>query len=140
MGQGQSGAAATYEAITRGVRVRVTPAYAPERSDPARGLHFWTYQVLIDNQGEETVQLVSRHWIISDALDRTEDVRGPGVVGAQPVIKPGEAFSYAFGCPLPTPWGRMRGAYQMVTGTGERFEAEIPAFPLDLPQARRSLN
>jgi len=129
-----------YAATTRGVRVSVTPRFLAERSDPDRGRYFWAYDVRIENLGEETVQLVSRHWRITDALNRVEEVRGPGVVGEQPALKPGEAFEYTSGCPLTTASGAMRGAYQMVIASGEGFEAEIPEFSLHLPGADHRRN
>jgi ApaG protein len=129
-----------YVAVTRGVRVVVTPRYLADRSDPGEGRFFWAYTVRVENLGEETVQLESRHWIITDGLNRTEEIRGPGVVGEQPTLKPGERFEYTSGCPLPTPSGAMRGAYQMRTEAGEAFEAVIPEFSLHRPEAARRLN
>jgi ApaG protein len=123
------------DATTRGVRVQVRTAYLPERSSPADNQYFFTYRVKISNQGEETVQLVSRHWIITDADGRIEEVRGPGVVGEQPVLAPGEAFEYTSFCPLPTPIGSMHGTYQMVTAAGTAFDAEIATFSLAVPHA-----
>jgi ApaG protein len=117
------------------VRVQVRSAYLPERSSPADGHYFFTYRVRISNEGEETVQLVSRHWIITDADGRTEEVRGPGVVGEQPVLAPGEAFEYTSFCPLSSPIGSMHGTYQMVTAGGSTFDAEIAAFSLAVPHA-----
>jgi ApaG protein len=129
-----------YEAITRAIRIRVVPEYVDDRSSPERGRYFWAYTIEIVNEGEETVQLLSRHWLITDALGRTEEVRGPGVVGEQPVLEPGESFTYTSGCPLTTPSGIMSGSYQMETSDGEVFEVEIPAFSLDSPDTPRSLN
>lgn len=129
-----------YEAVTRAVRVSVTPRYSAEQSSPESGRWLWTYQVRITNEGDEAVRLIARHWIITDGANRTEEVRGPGVVGEQPTIAPGETYEYASACPLATPSGIMRGAYQMVTAGGEVFDAEIPAFSLDLPQTVRTLN
>lgn len=129
-----------YAETTRGVRVVVAPRFLPEQSDPQRGRYVWAYAVRIENTGEETVQLISRHWIITDAHNRVEEVRGPGVVGEQPVLKPGESFEYASGCPLGATSGVMRGTYQMVTEKGEAFEAVVPAFSLHLPEATRRLN
>jgi ApaG protein len=130
----------TYAAVTRGVRVAVTPRYLPEESAPEDARYFWAYSVRIENLGEETVQLVSRHWIITDGLNRVEEVQGPGVVGEQPTLRRGERFEYTSGCPLPTPSGAMRGAYQMRTEAGEPFEAVIPEFSLHRPEAARRLN
>lgn len=126
-----------YEARTRDIVVRVKPSYLPRESMPEEGRFVWTYTVEIENHGAETVQLVSRRWIITDGFNRTEEVRGQGVVGEQPELRPREAFRYASGCPLPTPSGTMRGAYQMMTHGGEPFEADIPEFSLHLPGATR---
>ena len=129
-----------YQARTEDVVVRVAASYSPEHSDPGSGEYFWVYTVEIENHGKETVQLVSRRWVILDAQNREQVVTGPGVVGEQPELKPGEAFRYTSGCPLKTPSGAMRGAYQMVTGAGRTFEAEIPEFSLHLPGAGRVVN
>jgi len=123
------------EALTRGVRVRVQSRYVPEQSDPQAGGWFFAYTVTISNEGEQTVQLVSRHWIITNAHGETEEVRGPGVVGAQPVLQPGESFEYTSACPLGTPFGTMHGTYQMVAADGGRFDAEIAPFRLSTPYA-----
>lgn len=120
-------------AVTRNIRVDVEPEYLPHQSDPKSGLWMFSYHVRIVNEGGEPVQLVSRHWVITDATGRVEDVRGPGVVGEQPVIRPGQSFEYRSGCPLPTPMGTMHGAYQMVTSRGERFDAEVAPFTLAEP-------
>ncbi len=132
--------ARAYEATTRGVRVRVTPAYLPDQSEPEQGQYVWAYTVEVENLGAETVRLISRHWVITDALNRVEEVRGPGVVGEQPTLGPGESFRYTSGCPLATPSGAMRGAYQMRTAAGEMFDAQIPEFSLHLPEATRRVN
>lgn len=129
-----------YEARTRDVLVRVAPAYLPEPSRPEEGQWLWSYVVEIENHGTQTVTLMSRHWIITDALNRVEEVKGPGVVGEQPVLGPREAFRYNSACPLTTPSGSMRGTYQMVTAAGEAFDVEIPAFSLHLPGALRRVN
>ena len=123
------------EAVTNGVRVRVQARYAAEHSQPQLNRWFFLYTVEIENQGDETVQLVSRHWIIADATEKVEEVRGEGVVGEQPVLEPGDAFEYTSGCPLGTPFGSMRGSYQMVTESGGRFDAEIARFELAEPGA-----
>ena len=130
----------TYEAITHDVAVRVRPSFLPDQSDPDERRWAWAYRVEIENRSRATVQLISRHWVITDGIGRTEEIRGPGVVGEQPTIRPGEVYEYASGCPLPTPSGMMVGAYQMVTDAGERFDAAIPAFSLDVPEARRVVN
>ena len=133
-------ARAAFAASTKGVNVRVTPFYLPEQSDPDAPRHVWAYTVVIENGGEATVQLRERAWRITDGEGRVEHVAGPGVVGEQPVLRPGERFEYTSGCPLPTPSGFMEGHYTMVREDGETFEAAIPAFALDLPNARRTLN
>jgi ApaG protein len=130
----------TYEATTRGVVVRVVTRYLPDQSDPATSRYVWAYMIEIENHGEETIQLISRRWEITDGLNRSEVVAGPGVVGEQPHLKPREAFRYTSGCPLTTPSGEMRGTYQMVTDAGEPFEVEVPAFSLHLPGAHKAVN
>jgi ApaG protein len=129
-----------YEARTGEILVRVSPAYLPEESNPEHGRWIWSYTIEIENHGQDTVTLVSRHWIITDARNRVEEVKGQGVVGEQPVLGPREAFRYASGCPLGTPSGAMRGTFQMVNTAGEAFEVTIPEFSLHLPGARRRLN
>ena len=123
------------EAVTRGIRIHVDPQYDPSRSNRAEGLWFYLYTVTIENQGTETVQLETRHWVITDELNQVEEVRGPGVVGEQPVLAPGESFRYTSGCPLKTATGFMHGSYQMVTEGGEAFDAEIAPFTLSEPLA-----
>lgn len=129
-----------YRATTRAIQVTVEPRFLEEESAPSEGRYFWAYTIHIANLGEDVVQLRSRHWRITDANGRTEEVRGPGVVGKQPSLKPGETFEYTSGCPLPTPSGIMSGLYHMQTESGELFAVEIPAFSLDLPGERRLLN
>ncbi len=129
-----------YSAVTEDVRVTVRPEFSAERSSPDLDRYFWTYEVQIANQGASTVQLLRRRWLITDALGHVETVEGPGVVGEQPTLRPGQRFSYISGCPLRTPSGLMVGAYQMIDEAGRRFEIEIPAFSLDSPFMRRSLN
>jgi ApaG protein len=121
------------EALTRGVRVRVQPQFDPSRSNPSAGQWFFLYTVTIENLGQEAVQLLTRHWIITDGNGHVEEVRGPGVVGEQPVLAPGEAFQYTSGCPLPTEAGKMEGSYQMITDSGEAFDATIAPFTLAAP-------
>ncbi len=123
----------TSEAVTQGVRVVVRSSLDPSRSRPQRNQWFFLYTVTITNQGSETVQLLTRHWIITDGEGRVEEVRGPGVVGEQPVLAPGESFEYTSGCPLTTPLGTMHGTYQMLTESGEGFDAEIAPFALSEP-------
>jgi ApaG protein len=129
-----------YQALTRSIRVSVTPRYAAEQSDPDENEYFWTYTIDIVNEGRESVQLKSRYWRITDEKGRVEEVRGQGVVGETPVIEPGAKFSYTSGCPLSTPSGIMVGQYFMTTGAGERFAIDIPAFSLDCPSLKRALN
>ena len=121
------------DAVTNNIRVEVLSRHAPEKSRPLVDEWVFQYTVRITNQGHETVQLLSRHWIITDALEQTREVQGPGVVGEQPVLAPGESFKYSSWCPLSTPTGIMRGTYQMVTPTGEQFDAEIAPFTLSEP-------
>jgi ApaG protein len=121
------------EAITRGIRVNVEAEYAPSRSKPQQNEWFFLYTVRLTNEGAETVQLVSRHWIITDGMGDVKEVRGLGVVGKQPVLSPGESFEYTSGCPLTTPFGSMRGTYQMITDKNEPFEIEVPSFTLTEP-------
>ena len=129
-----------YEAITRGIRIRVEPEYMEDQSSPEDSHFVWSYAVEISNDGPETVQLKSRMWRITDAIGHTEEVRGPGVVGQTPVIEPGKSFNYTSGCPLKTPQGIMVGSYQMTDEAGELFDVAIPAFSLDSPYTRRSMN
>src|SRR5215468_5869503 len=129
-----------YSAVTRNIEVKVTPRFLAERSSPDNGYFFWAYTIAIANHGAETVQLKTRHWRITDANGRLQEVRGAGVVGEEPVLKPGESFEYTSGVPLPTPSGFMVGTYGMVTDAGERFDIEIPAFSLDSPSERRTVN
>jgi ApaG protein len=117
-------------ALTRGILVTVRSEYIPARSSAQAKQHAFAYTVTIANQGPVTAQLKSRHWIISDAFGAVQEVRGEGVIGAQPVLRPGEAFEYTSWCVIATPSGTMRGAYQMVTTDGDRFDAEIAPFAL----------
>ncbi|HWA60123.1 MAG TPA: Co2+/Mg2+ efflux protein ApaG [Caulobacteraceae bacterium] len=133
-------ARAVYEARTRDILVRVQPQYLPAQSDPAQEQYTFAYTVEIENHGTETAQLISRHWIITDGHGRVEEVKGPGVVGEQPTLKPREAFRYTSGCPLKTPTGEMRGSYRMVTDEGDVFDVEIPAFSLHTPDAVKRMN
>ena len=123
----------TSEALTRGVRVAVVSEYAPDRSRPAQQEWVFLYTITITNEGAETVQLISRHWIITDGGGRVEEAKGPGVIGQQPTLAPGESFTYTSGCPLPTPFGMMEGTYQMVCPTGESFDVKIAPFTLSEP-------
>jgi ApaG protein len=123
----------TSEATTRGVRVTVKSEYAPDRSQPSRNKWFFLYTVTIANEGAERVQLLTRHWVITDGAGQVEEVKGPGVVGKQPSLGPGESFEYTSGCPLSTPFGIMAGTYQMVTDGGEHFDATVAPFTLSEP-------
>jgi ApaG protein len=129
-----------YRAVTRKIEVTVTPRFLTERSSPKDNYYFWSYTIDIANHGSETVQLKTRHWRITDALGRLQEVKGPGVVGEEPVLKPGESFEYTSGVPLPTPSGFMAGSYGMITATGDPFEIEIPAFSLDAASGGRTIN
>lgn len=132
--------ASSYQAETRGVTIRVAPSFLPEHSDPDEDRWVWAYTIEIENGGGETIQLIDRRWIITDAQGRVEQIEGQGVVGEQPVLQPGDSYQYTSGCPLTTDSGAMVGAYGMVTEAGERFEAAIPAFSLHLPGAERAVN
>ena len=123
------------KAVTRGVRIEVNTEYDPSRSFPEHNRWFYLYTVEISNDGAETVQLLSRHWIITDASGHVEEVKGPGVVGESPVLQEGESFEYTSGCPLTTPYGTMHGTYQMVTADGDRFDAQIAEFVLGEPRS-----
>lgn len=129
-----------YEKTTRDISVSVRSFYLEEQSSPEEDHFVWAYRVNIENRGKNTVQLLNRHWRITDKLGRLQEVRGSGVVGEQPVLKPGESFEYTSGCPLGTPSGIMAGSYQMATPEGERFDIEIPAFSLDSPYDRATIN
>jgi ApaG protein len=129
-----------YECETRSIKVAVRPAYLDDQSDPDDRYYVWSYTVTIENKGHEPVQLISRYWNITDGAGRVQEVRGPGVVGAQPVIAPGQKFQYTSGCPLPTASGYMSGRYQMRAASGEAFEAEIPGFLLESPYEERQIH
>jgi ApaG protein len=122
-----------YRAVTRRIEVTVEPDFLPERSSVAKSEYFWSYTIVITNTGAETVQLQTRHWIIIDATGHRHEFRGEGVVGEQPVLRPGERFEYTSGVPLRTASGIMTGRYQMVSQSGEHFEIEVPTFSLDSP-------
>ena len=132
--------AAMYRAVTRQIEVTVEPNFLPERSSIEKCQYFWSYTIAITNTGDETVQLRTRHWIITDATGRRQEVRGDGVVGEQPVLTPGQRFEYTSGVPLQTASGFMTGRYQMESQSGERFEIEVPTFSLDSPEHKRTLN
>ncbi len=123
------------ETVTRGIRISVETKYDPTRSSPQQSQWFFLYTIRITNEGPVTAQLMTRHWIITDATGHVEEVKGPGVVGEQPVLAQGQSFEYTSGCPLATPFGSMRGSYQMTTADGEQFDAEIAEFILREPHA-----
>ena len=129
-----------YRAVTRQIVVTVEPNFQPGRSAIDKGQYFWSYTIVITNSGTETVQLRTRHWIITDASGHKEVVRGEGVIGKQPVLAPGERFEYTSGVPLRTASGFMTGRYQMVSESGEQFEIDVPTFSLDSPDGKRVLN
>jgi ApaG protein len=129
-----------YSEITRSIKVTVKPFYLEDQSSPAENHYVWAYQVRIENHGNDTVQLRRRHWRITDAMGVMKEVRGPGVVGEEPVLAPGESFEYTSGTPLGTPSGIMVGSYEMETPAGESFEVAIPAFSLDSPHQAVRLN
>jgi ApaG protein len=129
-----------YAATTRQIRVSVLPTYLDDQSAPEDGHFVWAYNVVIENLGSETVQVLGRHWRITDARGETHDVRGRGVIGEQPVLEPGDRFDYTSGTPLATPSGIMAGSYQVENERGESFDIEIPAFSLDSPYQPVRLN
>jgi ApaG protein len=131
---------ATYQACTRAITVSVEPVYLESESSPEDHHFVWAYHVRIENQGMDTVQLRNRYWRITDSLGRVHEVRGAGVVGEQPILQPGEAYEYSSGTPLDTPSGFMVGTYEMQSTSGELFDVAVPAFSLDLPDARAQLH
>jgi ApaG protein len=130
-----NGSESTSEAVTSGVRVAVRARFIPERSNPGDGEWFFAYTITIANESDRTVQLLSRHWIITDGDGKVEEIRGPGVVGQQPILNPGQSFEYSSACPLQTPFGVMQGTYQMVTPSGDHFDIAIAPFSLHEPYA-----
>jgi ApaG protein len=122
-----------YKAVTRGIALSVEPTYLEADSLPSNSQYLWAYRVIIENQGRDTVQLLSRHWMITNARGELTEVKGPGVIGKQPFLKPGESHAYTSGTPLNTPSGMMGGSYEMESDSGERFNVEIPTFSLDSP-------
>lgn len=129
-----------YEEVTRDIRVAVEPNFLDEQSQPDEGRFLWSYHVTIENKGRETVQLLSRYWRITDARGRVREVRGDGVIGEQPVIKPGQAFQYTSGAPLETPSGFMTGTYHVRSTSGESFDIGIPMFALESPYEVRRMH
>ena len=122
-----------FQAKTRDIKIEVEPAYIREQSDPKQSYYFFSYRVKISNEGAGQVQLVSRHWIITDGFGQIEEVVGPGVIGQQPTLRPGENFEYSSFCPLATPTGSMHGTYVMVDDQGKQLEVKIPLFILAEP-------
>jgi ApaG protein len=139
-GAGSAGEPSMYRAVTRSIEVVVKPRFVADRSAPENNYFFWAYTISITNSGSETVQLKTRHWRITDANGRMQEVRGAGVVGEEPVLKAGETFEYTSGVPLQTPSGFMAGTYGMVTADGDHFDIDVPAFSLDSTEAKRTLN
>ena len=129
-----------YRAVTRNIEVMVTPRFVADRSSPENNYFFWAYTISITNKGDDTVQLKTRHWRITDAHGRQQEVRGAEVVGEEPVLKAGEVFEYTSGVPLQTPSGFMTGTYGMVSVGGEHFDVDIPAFSLDSGNGKRTIN
>ena len=129
-----------YVAVTRQIEVSVEPFYIAEQSAPDESRYVWGYRVTIANQSDDAVKLLSRYWRITDGAGRVQEVRGPGVVGEQPELGPGDSYQYTSGCPLTTPSGIMVGSYTMLSGSGQIFDVDIPAFSLDLPTGKRTFN
>ena len=129
-----------FSKTTRQIKITATPHFMADHSEPDEDHYVWAYTIQLENQGEEQVQLIKRHWVITDSQGLTQEVRGDGVIGEQPVLKPGEAFRYTSGTALGTSSGIMLGEYEMVTLGGEKFEVEIPAFSLDSPYQHGRLN
>jgi ApaG protein len=129
-----------YRTVTRNIEITVTPRFVADRSSPENNYFFWAYTIAITNHGTDTVQLKTRHWRITDAGGRLQEVRGAGVVGEEPVLKAGESFEYTSGVPLQTASGFMTGTYGMIGAGGEHFDVEIPAFSLDSGDSKRTLN
>lgn len=129
-----------YRAESHGVRVSVEPRFMERESSPEQGRYFWAYSIEIVNLSPRTLQLRTRHWVITDGHGAVHEVRGEGVVGEQPVLRPGESFSYTSGCPLTTPDGTMRGSYAMQAENGDMLDVEVPLFPLDSPHVHRTLH
>ena len=129
-----------YQAVTELIRVTVRPEFLDSQSQPENNKFVWAYTITVENGSIETVTLLTRHWVITDGHGRRQDVRGDGVVGEQPTLRPGQRFEYTSGCPLSTPSGMMVGSYGMVTASGRPFDIAIPAFSLDSPHDKHSLN
>lgn len=129
-----------YRAVTRGIEVTAEPFYLEDQSEPEENRYVWGYRITIANNSSDTVQLRSRYWQITDGNGQIEEVQGDGVIGDQPTLNPGDSYQYSSGCPLTTTSGVMVGLYQMQASDGKAFEVDIPAFSLDIPETRRTLN
>jgi ApaG protein len=129
-----------YEQTTRHIRIVVLPHFLENQSNPDESKFAWAYTITLENRSGETVKLLTRHWVITDALGRKQEVKGDGVIGEQPTLRPGDSFQYTSGCPLNTASGLMSGSYGMITDKGEAFEVIIPAFSLDSPYDKHSVN
>ncbi|MEJ5082977.1 MULTISPECIES: Co2+/Mg2+ efflux protein ApaG [unclassified Ochrobactrum] len=129
-----------YRAVTRDIEVTAEPFYLEDQSEPDESRYVWGYRITIANNSSQTVQLRSRYWQITDGNGRIEEVRGAGVIGEQPTLNPGDSYQYSSGCPLSTTSGVMVGRYQMQSPDGNSFDVDIPAFSLDIPETRRTLN
>lgn len=129
-----------YETVTENIKVAVRPQFLEAQSKPDENKYVWAYTITVENHGVETITLLTRHWVITDALGRRQDVQGDGVVGEQPTLTPGQSFQYTSGCPLATPSGMMVGSYGMTTASGRPFDVAIPAFSLDSPHDQHSVN
>jgi ApaG protein len=129
-----------YEHITRQIRIVVRPQFLENQSEPNEGKFVWAYTITLENLSNQPVKLLTRHWIITDGLGRQQEVKGDGVIGEQPTLRPGDSFQYTSGCPLSTPSGMMSGSYGMISQNGEKFAVVIPAFSLDSPYDKHSVN
>jgi ApaG protein len=123
-----------FEATTSDIRIEVEPTFIEAQSNPQQSYYFFSYRIRIRNGGSKRIQLISRHWIITDGFGQVEEVTGPGVIGQQPTLKPGDTFEYSSFCPLSTPTGSMQGKYLMVTEKGDQLEVQIPLFVLSEPR------
>jgi ApaG protein len=129
-----------YQETTRNIRIEVEPAFLDDQSEPDENRYLWSYRVTIENKGSETVQLLTRHWRITDSRGRVREVRGNGVIGEQPVIAPGKSYEYTSGAPLETPSGFMGGSYRMKSTTGDAFDVSIPTFMLESPYEQKRMH
>jgi ApaG protein len=129
-----------YEHTTRHIRIVVNPQFLENQSEPDESKYVWAYTITLENLGGQSVKLLTRHWIITDGLGRQQEVRGDGVIGEQPTLRPGDSFQYTSGCPLSTSSGVMSGSYGMLSDKGEKFDVTIPAFSLDSPYDKHSVN